>query len=181
LQKTRARSVIATYATIIARYPTPASLAESSLEDVEATLEPLGLSWKRAKQLIGMAEAVRDRGDILFDDWRLLLRDVPGLGAYAARAIACFGRGEAVGIVDANVARILRRVFQIVTKDPRAVAYQRHADEIARVADDARAVNFGLLDIGATICLPKPNCSICPLLGACRFAKRNALMKIGRE
>lgn len=181
LQKTRARSVVATYTNIVADYPTPARLSNASSEELEVTLRPLGLSRKRAEQLIGMANAVQKLGDSAFDDWRVVLRDVPGLGAYAARAIACFGRSEALGIVDANVARILRRVYRIGTGDPRAVTYQHHADEIAHAADDVRAANFGLLDIGAAICLRVPRCTKCPLLAACRYGQSVAIAETGRS
>jgi len=110
----------------------------------------------------------------MFDNWRTLLKDVPGLGSYSARAIAIFRGIENVGIVDANVARIIRRIFGFVTIDPRAVIYQRIADEIAESSDDVRAMNFGLLDIGATICLIRPACDKCAFSLFCkRFGVEN--------
>lgn len=167
LQKTRARSIVSTYKSIVTRYPRPSVLCEASFDELETMLRPLGLSRKRAEQLVGMARAVSEVGESIFDDWRVLLADVPGLGAYGARAIACFGRGESIGIVDANVARILRRIFRIRTNDARASIYQRYADEIASSSVDPRATNFGLLDVGAAICLPKPICSSCPFVDFC--------------
>lgn len=167
LQRTRAQSVIPTYSAMIARYPTPSALGGASLLELETALLPLGLSKKRARQLVGMGAAARDLGETIFGDWRALLTDVPGLGAYAARAIACFGGGEPVGIVDANIARILRRVFRIRTTDPRAAAYQCHADEVAVAAVDPRATNFGLLDVGAVVCAPRPMCDRCPFADFC--------------
>lgn len=165
--KRRAESIVAVHAEFISAYPTAATLANADFDDVERRLRPLGLSRKRAAQMIGMARAVREHGEAIFDDWKTLLADVPGLGAYAARAIACFARGEPVGIVDANVVRIERRVFQIAATDRRAVIFQHYADEIASAAADARATNFGLLDLGARICLPSPRCGVCPLNGFC--------------
>lgn len=167
MQKTRAQSVVETYLAIIARYPTVEALSEASTDALEELLRPLGLSRKRAIQLVGMGRAASSLGQAIFDDWRVLLADVPGLGAYAARAIACFGQGERIGIVDANVARILRRAFSIRTKDPRAATYQIHADAIADASTDVRATNFGLLDIGAAICIPKPLCAGCPFVEMC--------------
>lgn len=162
LQKTRAASVEAIYSIIVTRWSTANALSDAPTEVIEDLLLPLGLSRKRSIQLVGMASVASSLGPQIFDDWRTLLSDVPGLGAYAARAIACFGRGERVGIVDSNVARIIRRVFRIRTKDARAVTYQRHADELALTADDPREANFGLLDLGAAVCLPKPHCGRCP-------------------
>lgn len=137
------------------------------MRDIEEVLGPLGLSKKRTSQLIAMSKIAANSRSAIFEDWRILFRDVPGLGAYAARAIASFGRGEKVGIVDANVARIIRRVFRIRTKDPRAVIFQRIADAIAGASDDARETNFGLLDIGAAICVARPLCAECPFEDFC--------------
>jgi A/G-specific adenine glycosylase len=167
LQKTRAQSVLDVRQALLEKYPSPAALASADEDDIEVLLRPLGLSRKRASQMVSMAKALVERGDAAFDDWREVLREVPGIGAYAARAIACFARGEKVGIVDANVARIERRLFRVKSADPRAVIYQRYADAIAEDSADVRATNFGLLDIGAAVCVAKPRCGACPFSDYC--------------
>lgn len=167
LQKTRAESVVGVYASLIAEYPTARVLSDADRDQIELRLRPLGLSRKRASHLLRMACIVCEAGEAIFDDWGRLLADVPGLGAYAARAIACFARGESVGIVDANIARIERRVFRIAARDPRTVIFQHYADEVAFAAVDARETNFGLLDLGALVCLPDPHCDVCPLDRIC--------------
>lgn len=167
LQKTRAESVVPVYARIIASYPNALALATADSGEIEAMLRPLGLSRKRSMQLIGMAEAVERLGTDVFEDWRETLDCVPGIGAYGARAIACFRCDQKLGIVDVNVARILRRVFRISNGDVRAPIYQRYADAIGAAAPDARATNFGLLDIGAGVCATSPKCVICPLEAHC--------------
>ena len=167
LQKTRAGSVVPTYSALILEYPSADAMSAASAHEIEEALGPLGLSKKRASQLIAMSKKIAKSGKTIFEDWKTLLMDVPGLGAYGARAIASFGRGEKVGIVDANVARIIRRVFRIGTKDPRAVVFQQIADAIAGASDDVRETNFGLLDIGAAICVSKPLCAECPFEDFC--------------
>lgn len=167
LQKTRAESVMPVFLDMIDEYPTAKVLAGSSLEKIEVRLRPLGLSRKRSEQLLGMAAAVTERGTRILSDWKTALASVPGLGAYGARATACFGSGKRVGIVDANVARILRRVFRIQTRDPRAIIYQRYADAIAEFSEAVRDTNFGLLDIGAAVCLQRPICERCPFRDFC--------------
>jgi A/G-specific adenine glycosylase len=167
LQKTRAPSIKGAYEALILRYSSPEALAEANPADLETLLRPLGLWKKRSAQLVNMGKAAVEVGVEVFSDWRLLRKDVPGIGAYGARAIACFGGGEAVGIVDANIARIIRRLFRIKTHDPRAVTFQHHADHIASACSDVRATNFGLLDIGAAVCTPQPKCTLCPLEPLC--------------
>lgn len=172
LQKTRAESIVETYRSLMQRFPNARKLANSDVKELEGALRRLGLSRKRALQLNAMAAAVLEYGYAEFADWRTVLADVPGLGTYAARAIACFACEQTVGIVDANVARIIRRVFNLKTDDPRAVVFQRYADEIAKLSPDVRATNFGLLDIGAAICLSRPRCPECPLLTDCAYGRR---------
>lgn len=173
LQKTRAESVVPVYGRIIETYPNAITLASADPGEIEEMLRPLGLSRKRSTQLVGMAGGVVRLGPNVFDDWHKMLEHLPGIGAYGARAIACFGRGQKIGIVDANVARILRRVFRIANDDTRAPIYQRYADAIGVAGPNARATNFGLLDIGAGACTPVPQCDGCPLEPKClRFGTK---------
>jgi A/G-specific adenine glycosylase len=170
LQKTRADSVVRTYRDIIRSYPTPSRLALAKVRCLEGQLKPIGLFRKRARALIGFGAAVEEVGVSVLRD---LSRSVslPGIGAYGARAIACFGFNSTVGIVDANVRRVLTRVFGLVQMDPRDKRYQELADRIVESSSQPRAVNFGLLDLGALICGRKPNCEVCPLARMCQFNK----------
>jgi A/G-specific adenine glycosylase len=157
------------YERIVQGYPNAEALARAPLSSVAAILRSIGLSQKRAAQLRGYASALVVDGPSALRDWRHTLTAVPGLGAYGARAVACFGFQATVGIVDANVARVIRRVFGLRQTDARAVIFQRYADELASAAE-ARSVNLGLLDLGALICLPKPRCPTCPLSATCHYA-----------
>jgi A/G-specific adenine glycosylase len=177
LQKTRADSVVSTYFRLIEKYPNAHALASADTHDLARVLTPLGLSRKRSTSLVGMANVIVERGPGLFGDWRSIELLVPGLGAYAARAIACFALGEHVGIVDANVVRILRRVFRIRNKDHRAAVFQRYADAVVDRGNSAREVNFGLLDLGAKVCLPLPRCQQCLLAEHCAYAKRSGAVR----
>jgi A/G-specific adenine glycosylase len=168
LQKTRASAALQVYESLISLYPGARHLAASDEIDLELLLRPLGLSVKRAAQLRGMAEAVLTHGEDILAKHGDCLALVPGLGAYGARAIACFGGDERIGIVDANVARIFRRVYAVPSRDTRAVVYQHIADDVAAVAEDASESNFGLLDMGAAICVRTPKCSQCPFAAFCQ-------------
>ena len=174
LQKTRAANVVDVYRDLTSAYPTAGALSRATHATLESLLTPLGLSRKRAAQLIGMALTVEAGGSDALRDWRAVSSGVPGLGAYGARAIACFGYGEAVGLVDANIARILRRVFRTPTRDPRAIMFQRYADAIAETSESTRATFFGLLDLGAKVCTTSPLCDLCPLADFCSYRRQRA-------
>lgn len=101
---------------------------------------------------------------------------LPGLWRYGSRAVACFAFGKRVGIVDANVRRILTRLFAL--RLPQGKRVHALADAIALAAEDAAEANYGLLDIGALICKRNPCCGECPLAEACKYAEKNhAAMK----
>lgn len=169
LQKTRASSAVPVYAQMLTRYPSPQSLARSNEKSIELLLRPLGLSRKRARHFIGLGRALAELGtDILSSHASAMT--LPGLGSYGSRAVSCFAFGAHVGIVDANVRRILTRVFGLRKMDPRSPRYQAIADRIIGEARDPAAANYALLDIGALICAREPRCEVCPLAKSCKFA-----------
>jgi A/G-specific adenine glycosylase len=171
LQRTKATSVAAVYGRLVREFPEARALANAPITYVESVLRPIGLSLKRAHQLHGYGLIIATCGERSLKDWRWALANVPGLGAYGSRAIACFGFGEQLGLVDGNVARVVRRVFGVRKSDPRAAAFQYYADALARSSPgNARALNLGLLDLAAAVCAPKPRCDECPLSPFCDFA-----------
>jgi A/G-specific adenine glycosylase len=174
-QETRAQSVVSTYLDIVESFPDARVLPSFGRDEAEKRLRPLGLSPKRTREFVELTEALRDAPATNLRHWRFATNAHPRIGSYAARAVACFGFGEAVGLVDANVTRVLRRVFGIRTADirvadPHAEVFQRYADAVATVSPDARATNLGLLDLGATVCTPRPKCDGCPLASECHYA-----------
>ena len=96
------------------------------------------------------------------------LLEVPGLGAYSAAAILSFGYNTPIAILDANVERILVRVFgnELPPRPSKAVL-----NEVAQrllPPDDHRDYNYGLLDLGRLVCrYANPKCDMCPLNTIC--------------
>lgn len=91
------------------------------------------------------------------------LRTLPGLGAYTAAAVAAIAFGQRAVVVDANVERVVARLFAIREALPGArVAIRAAAD---RVTPDARAGDFAqaMMDLGSGICTPKKPSCLCPL------------------
>jgi A/G-specific adenine glycosylase len=167
LQQTRVETVIPYYERFLARFPTAHALAEAPLDDVLALWSGLGY-YRRARLLHSGARAVRDRGAV--PDQRESLLEVPGIGRYTAGAIASIAHGRAVGLVDGNVARVLARLFAI-EEDMRKAGLktaERIADAIVHERDPG-SWNQALMELGATVCLPRdPHCDRCPLADACR-------------
>src|SRR5688572_12852451 len=147
-------------------WPTVEALAAAPEEAVMAEWAGLGY-YSRARNLIACARAVAERGG--FPDSEHELRALPGIGGYIAAAVAAIAFGRRAVVVDANVERVVARLFAIADPLPAARKAIRAAAE--RITPETRAGDFAqaMMDLGATICTPRaPRCLLCPLSALCQ-------------
>ncbi len=168
LQQTRVEVVIPFYEAFLARFPTVADLAEAPIGEVLAAWSGLGY-YRRARQLQKAAQEVVARGAFPATISELL--KLPGIGPYTAAAIASICFGIAVPVLDGNVERVLaRRLTE--AGDVKSAAVRRGLLAAASdllVAGRAGDSNQAMMELGATICVPKnPRCLLCPLAEGCR-------------
>ena len=167
LQQTTVAAVGPYYAKFTQRWPTVEALAGAADADLMAAWAGLGY-YARARNLLACARAVAGEHGGRFPDTEEGLRALPGVGAYTAAAVAAIAFGRRAVVVDANVERVVARLFAIATPLPAARAAIRAAAD--RITPDTRAGDFAqaMMDLGATICTPrKPACGICPLRDDC--------------
>jgi A/G-specific adenine glycosylase len=103
-----------------------------------------------------------------FPDQEEGLRALPGIGAYTAAAIAAIAFGRRAVVVDANVERVVSRLFAI--RDPVPAARPRIRALNDTITPEERAGDFAqaMMDLGATICTVRnPRCLVCPLAPDC--------------
>jgi A/G-specific adenine glycosylase len=167
LQQTRVEAVIPYYQRFLARWPTVESLASASLEEVLGAWAGLGY-YGRARNLHRAAGQVLALG--AFPDTARGLRELAGVGEYTAAAIASIAFGRDAISVDGNLRRVVARLAAIdllVTSGPGARALRSWLE--ARLpTGQAGAYNQALMDLGATVCLPRgPRCGLCPLVQDC--------------
>jgi A/G-specific adenine glycosylase len=168
LQQTTVPHARRYFASFTRRWPTVEALAEAPEEAVMAAWAGLGY-YARARNLIACARTVaKDRGG-RFPDTEERLRDLPGIGRYTAAAIAAIAFGRRAVVVDANVERVVSRLFAVEEILPAArETIYRLADTITPslgAGDFAQA----LMDLGSAICTPRaPDCPRCPLAPGCR-------------
>lgn len=161
LQQTRVEVVLPYFARFLARFPDLASLAAASEDEVTAAWSGLGY-YRRAKMLRAGAEAVMEQFGGVVPSRVSELLTIPGVGRYTAGAIASIAWQERSPIVDGNVARVLARVFGH-EGDPWPIA-----EELAHACKSPRALNQGLMELGALVCKPRnPACLLCPLHDHC--------------
>ena len=110
LQQTPVARVEPIWLAWVARWPTPSATAAASAADVLRAWGKLGYP-RRAKRLHECALAIAgEHGDVVPSDVETLL-SLPGIGAYTARAVACFAYGQRVPVVDTNVRRVVARAI----------------------------------------------------------------------
>ncbi|MEN9682919.1 MAG: hypothetical protein RLZZ427_670 [Pseudomonadota bacterium] len=166
LQQTTVAAVGPYFAKFTARWPTVEALAAADEADVMAAWAGLGY-YARARNLIACAKAVAARGG-QFPDTEAGLRELPGLGAYTAAAVAAIAFDRPAAVVDANVERVVARLFAIATPLPAARAEIRVRTE--QLTPGQRPGDFAqaMMDLGATICtVRQPRCLLCPLAQTC--------------
>jgi A/G-specific adenine glycosylase len=181
LQQTQVSRVVTRYGEFLDRFPTLAHVARARPARVTEAWEGLGY-YARARNLHRLALEVTDGGK---DPERQLpadpiaLRELPGIGAYTAGAVASFAYERRAALVDTNVARVLRRVFA-PSIDTKSTKGHRRVWEIAEsiLPRTGRATwthNQALMELGALICTARiAHCDRCPVRSLCRSAKPTA-------
>ncbi len=165
LQQTPVARVLPVWPDWVARWPTASATAAATQGELLRAWGKLGYP-RRAKRLHECATVVaRDFADVVPDDVDTL-RQLPGVGGYTARAVACFGYQRAVPVVDTNVRRVVARaVHGRAGAHPPAPA-RDHAEVAALLPEGAAAPMFSaaLMELGATVCSARaPRCGSCPL------------------
>ncbi|ORX18012.1 adenine glycosylase [Mycolicibacterium wolinskyi] len=163
LQQTPVARVEPIWLAWIDRWPTPSATAAAGSAEVLRAWGKLGYP-RRAKRLHECAVVISaEHGDVVPSDVETLLT-LPGIGAYTARAVACFAYGASVPVVDTNVRRVVARA---VHGRADSAASVRDLDDVAALLpDDATAPTFSaaLMELGATVCTARaPRCGLCPL------------------
>jgi A/G-specific adenine glycosylase len=168
LQQTTVKAVLPYYAAFLKRFPTLHALAEEPEEEVLAAWSGLGY-YHRARNLHRGAQHVAERHAGRFPRSLEAALAVPGVGLYTASAVLSIAHGLPLPVVDGNVRRVLARLLALRGPQFRKDGpYYNRAEELI---DRARPGdwNQALMELGATVCLPrKPACPACPLRQRCR-------------
>uniref|UniRef100_A0A8D1NGI6 Adenine DNA glycosylase n=2 Tax=Sus scrofa TaxID=9823 RepID=A0A8D1NGI6_PIG len=175
LQQTQVATVINYYTRWMQTWPTLRDLASASLEEVNQLWAGLGY-YSRGRWLqTGARKVVEELGGHMPRTAETLQRLLPGVGRYTAGAIASIAFGQAAGVVDGNVVRVLCRV-RAIGADPRSTLVSQQLWSLAQqLVDPARPGDFNqaAMELGATVCTPQhPLCSQCPVQSLCRAHQR---------
>ena len=167
LQRTRADQVVPTFSQFRDRYPSLASLALASEDELAGLVEPLGLRWRGRLLYQLVQEIVRVNGALPLEQTGL--EALPGVGPYTAAATLSLHANRRAVLIDSNIVRVLcRLVGATYDGETRRKRWLRELAEALTPARAHRDYNYAVLDLAALVCLPRnPKCDECPVLRWC--------------
>ncbi|WP_018970575.1 A/G-specific adenine glycosylase [Rubritalea marina] len=179
LQQTQVATVLnrGFYVNFLKRYPTPKSIAYAPEQEILSAWEGLGY-YRRVRNLQKAARAIsEEHGGHFPTDHQTILK-LPGIGRYTAGAIASFAYNQAQPIVDANVARVLSRVFNFRDRVDNGPGQKQLWSWAEQVLDHQhpRLFNSALMELGQRVCTNKaPDCLLCPIRAFCTATEPESL------
>ncbi|MBI2876793.1 MAG: A/G-specific adenine glycosylase [Candidatus Tectomicrobia bacterium] len=179
LQQTRVETTLPYYERFLQRFPSLEALAQASLDTVLKSWEGLGY-YARARNLHRAARAILEQHGGEFPRTLEEVRRLPGIGRYTAGAVLSLAFNQTVPILDGNIRRLLSRILAL-REDPTSSAAERRLWNFAAMLvpqEAAAAFNQAIMEVGATVCLPRhPLCERCPLAFLCR-ARAQGLQEV---
>jgi len=99
------------------------------------------------------------------------MQALPGIGQSTAGAILTFAYHQRHPILDGNVKRVLSRVYAVDEDIMQASTVKKMwglSGALVEATADPYSFNQALMELGATVCMPKePRCLVCPVEKLC--------------
>lgn len=168
LQQTRVAQGLSYYLAFTERFPEVQDLANASEDEVLKLWQGLGY-YSRARNLHAAAKYVAHEMQGKFPESFLELKKMKGVGDYTAAAIASFCYREPIAVVDGNVYRVLSRYFDVAYPIDSSVG-KKYFQELANATlnpEKPDLHNQAMMEFGALLCTPNPDCENCPLQNSC--------------
>ena len=168
LQQTRVAAVIPYYERFLKRFPRVEDLAQAAETEVLSLWAGLGY-YSRARNLQKAARQIVEFGRFPRD--HASIRELAGVGDYTAAAVSSIAFGLPHAAIDGNVRRVVMRLAGDASADIGTLAAK-----LLPPRDPGRW-NQAMMELGATVCLPRdPLCAACPLAAECE-ARRLGIQK----
>jgi A/G-specific adenine glycosylase len=189
LQQTQVATVLERYPKMMKRFPSVVHLAGADIDEVLAEWSGLGY-YSRARNLHACAKQVVTQYQSEFPADPIALEGLSGIGRSTAGAIAAFAFQIRTPILDANVKRVLARLFGITgalqEKKVSDSLWQLAKELLPRSPKQMPMYTQALMDFGATWCTAKqPVCmtqkAACPFEDACQAKARDQVLAIPKK
>ena len=167
LQQTTVKTAIPYFQKFMKKWDCIDKLSHAEESDILAFWAGLGY-YARGRNLLRCAKELRDRFNGKIPNNKKKLLSLPGIGEYTASAIRSIAFGEKEVVIDANIERVVCRLFKIerpvkqskkdITKYASQLFPKFHSGDFAQA----------LMDFANSVCKPKkPNCTQCPIASSC--------------
>ena len=178
LQQTTVSAVIPYFKKFIKKWDCIDKLSHANENDVLAFWAGLGY-YARARNLLKCARELNKNFDSKIPNNKQVLLRLPGIGEYTASAIRSIAFGESEVVVDANIERVVCRLYKIETPiNQSKKEIKIHASKLFpkfHTGDFAQA----LMDFANSVCKPKrPSCNNCPISSSCLSLKLSVVENI---
>jgi A/G-specific adenine glycosylase len=189
LQQTQVATVLERYPKMMKRFPSVVHLARADIDEVLAEWSGLGY-YSRARNLHACAKQVVTQYQGQFPPDPLSLESLSGIGRSTAGAIAAFAFQVRTPILDANVKRVLARLFGVrgalQEKKVTDSLWQLAAELLPRSPKNMPVYTQALMDFGATWCTAKqPVCltqkTQCPFESSCQAKALDQVLAIPKK
>ena len=162
LQQTRVEQGLAYYEHFVSQYPAVKDLALAPEQEIFKLWEGLGY-YTRCKNLIHTAKHIHFELNGIFPHDHASILSLKGIGGYTAAAISSFAYNLPYAVLDGNVFRVLSRIFDVDVPIDTTQGKALFSDLAQSIIPpkEAAAYNQAIMDFGATICKPVPECAIC--------------------
>ncbi len=168
LQQTRIEQGLPYYHQFIGAFPDIQALADADESEVLRLWQGLGY-YSRARNMLHTARYLTSEHAGRFPTTYSAIKKLKGIGPYTAAAIGSFAFGIAEPVIDGNVFRFSSRYFGIaddIAKAGNRKVFEKVLREILP-ADQPDVFNQALMEFGALVCKPKPDCDVCPFRLSC--------------
>jgi endonuclease-3 len=151
------------------RYPDAEALSQADLLELEGLIRSTGFYRNKAKNLLGLGQALMARhgGEVPSDPAELAA--LPGVGQKTANVVLANAFGVPALAVDTHIFRVARRLGLSAAKTPEKVE-----EDLCRrfPRQDWIDLHHQLIFLGRRTCdARKPDCGACPLLDLCEVGQ----------
>ena len=172
LQQTLVKSVIPYYEKFLKKWPNFNSFKNASLEEILFIWQGLGY-YQRAKNLFKAKEFLK-KNKLVVESKNL--KKIPGIGDYISCSISAILKNEACAVIDGNIKRIIRRVFDLDEND------KLLKKKIIFISNELTPENKNgiycqsLMDFANLVCkAKKPICNNCEIQTICKYNDKKTI------
>ena len=151
---------------LFSKYPSENELSEADVKDVEALIHSCGFYRAKAKDLVGMAKAVKEEYNGILPDTIEELTKLPGVGRKTANLIVGDVYKKPAVVADTHVIRITNLLGLTNSKDPKAVELQLKK---LLPPDESNDFCHRIVLHGRAVCIARrPKCDACYIKDVCK-------------